>query len=109
VLVAETLTPETASTPFAVAANDEVWVGLIADSDVSESALFSQVTGLFVLERGDAVAYTRNDIDFIVTDDPYLDYSRQGEFTRFEFPPGDYQVWSTKAPEIMVVSCRSDD
>ena len=43
VLVAEKLTPETPSTPFSVTAEDEVWAGLIADSDFSESALFSQV------------------------------------------------------------------
>ena len=55
----------------------------------------------------DSVEYTRNDIDFVVTDDPYLDYDRQGELNRFEFPPGRYQVWSIKAPEIAVVSCRS--
>ncbi|MDP9463846.1 MAG: hypothetical protein M3P52_04415 [Actinomycetota bacterium] len=107
VLVAEKLTPETPSTPFAVTADDDVWVGLIADSDFSESALLSQVTGLYVIEEGDSVEYTRNDVDFVVTDDPYLDYDRQGEFNRFELPPGRYQVWSIKAPEIAVVSCRS--
>jgi hypothetical protein len=107
VLVAEKLTPETPSTPFTVTADDEVWAGLIADSDFSASALLSQVTGLYIIEEGDSVEYTRNDIDFVVTDDPYLDYDRAGEFNRFEFPPGRYQVWSIKAPEIAVVSCRS--
>jgi hypothetical protein len=107
VLVAEKLTPETPSTPFAVTADDEVWVGLIADSDFSASAVASQVTGLYVIEEGDSVEYTRNEIDFVATDDPYLDYNREGEFSRFEFPPGSYQVWSTKAPEIAVISCRS--
>ncbi len=107
VLVAEQLSPETPSTPFAVTGDDEIWVGLIADSDFSPDALFSQVTGLYAIAEGDAVEYTRDATDFIVVDDPYLDYDREGQFRRFELPPGTYQLWSVKAPEITVVSCGS--
>ncbi len=105
VLVAEQLAPETPSTPFEVAADEEIWVGLIADSDFSPDALFSQVTGLYVIDEGDPVEYTRDATDFVVVDDPYLDYDREGQFRRFDLPPGRYQLWSVKAPEIAVVSC----
>ena len=104
-LVAESLTPEMPSTPFTVPADEQIWVGLIADSDFSPDALFSQVTGLYAIAEGDPVEYTRDATDFIVTDDPYLDYDREGQFRRFELPPGTYQLWSVKAPEITVVSC----
>jgi hypothetical protein len=105
VLVAEQLSPETPSTPFAVTGAEEIWVGLIADSDFSPDALFSQVTGLYAIAAGDPVEYTRDATDFIVVDDPYLDYDNEGQFRRFELPPGTYQLWSVKAPEITVVSC----
>ena len=68
VLVAEKLHKDSPSTPFTVDAGDDVWVGLIADSDYSPSALFSQVTGLYVVDEGDVVAYTRDDLGFVVTD-----------------------------------------
>ena len=108
VLVDQTLAPEMPSAPFTVTPGDEVWVGLIADSDFSESALLSQVTGLYVIEDGAQVEYTRNAVDFVVTDAPYLDYDREGQFNLFELPPGDYQVWSLKAPQIAVVSCAAE-
>jgi len=105
VLVAEQLANDSPSMPFTADAGADVWVGLIADSDYSVSALFSQVTGLYVISEGDAAAYTRNNLDFVVTDDPYIDFDREGEFVPFEFAPGTYQVWSTKAPQIAVVVC----
>ena len=108
-LVAEELTKDSPSTPFTVDAGDGVWVGLIADSDYSPSALFSQVTGLYVIGEGDAVAYTRDDLDFVVTDDPFVDFDREGQFVPFEFAPGTYHVWSTKTPEIAVVVCPPTD
>ena len=108
-LVAESLTPEMPSTPFTVPADEQIWVGLIADSDFSESALLSQVTGLYVIEKGESVEYSRNDLDFVVTDAAYLDFDGEGQFRPFEMPPGDYQVWSMKAPEIAVVSCGAAD
>ncbi len=70
VLVAEELRKDSPSTPFTVDAGDDVWIGLIADSDHSSSALFSQVTGRCAKQEGDVVAYTRDDLDFLVTDDP---------------------------------------
>jgi hypothetical protein len=88
-----------------------VQCGVYADtihSDFSESAPFSQVTGLYVIEDGARVEYTRNAVDFIVTDARYLDYDREGQFNLFELPPGDYQPWSLKAPNITVVSCAAD-
>jgi hypothetical protein len=106
VFVAEQLSPETPSAPFTVTGDDEVWVGLIADSDFSPDALFSQVTGLYVIAEGDSVEFTRDATGFIVVDDPYLDYDREGQFRRFELAPGTYQLWSVKAPEITVVACR---
>ncbi len=104
-LVAETLTAETPSASFTVVADEQIWVGLMADSDFSESALLSQVTGLYVIENGESIEYTRNDLDFVVTDAAYLDFDHEGQFNLFDMPPGDYQVWSLKAPEIAVVSC----
>ncbi len=105
VLVAEELHKDSPSAPFTVDAGDDVWVGLIADSDYSPSALFSQVTGLYVIEEGDVVAYSRDDLGFVVTDDPYVDFDREGQFVPFEFAPDVYQVWSIKTPEIAVVVC----
>ena len=105
VLVAEELHEGSPSTPFAVDVADDVWVGLISDSDYSPSALFSQVTGLYLIDEGDVVAYTRDDLDFVVTDDPYVDFDREGQFVPFEFAPDIYQVWSIKTPEIAVVVC----
>ena len=105
VLVAEKLDKDSRSTPFTVDAGDDVWVGLIADSDYSPSALFSQVTGLYVVEEGDVVAYTRDDLGFVVTDDVYIDFDREGQFVPLEFSPDSYQVWSIKTPEIAVVVC----
>ena len=105
VLVAEELHQDSPSTPFTVDAGADVWVGLIADSDYSPSALFSQVTGLYVIDEGDVVAYTRDDLDFVVTDDPFIDFDREAEFVPFEFAPDDYQLWSIKTPEIAVVVC----
>jgi hypothetical protein len=105
VLVNEQLAPETPSTSFVVTGDDEIWVGLIADSDVTPGALFSQVTGLYAIAEGDPVEYTRGTTDFIVVDDPYLGYDSEGQFRRFELPPGTYQLWSVKAPEVAVVSC----
>lgn len=108
-LVAEELAKDSPSTPFRAEAGADVWVGLIADSDYSPSALFSQVTGLYVISDGDAVAYTHDDLDFIVTDDPYIGFDRLGQFVPFEFAPGTYQVWSTKTPQIAVVVCPPAD
>ncbi len=107
--VAEELAKDSPSTPFTADADADVWIGLIADSDYSPSALFSQVTGLYVISDGNAVAYTRNDLDFIVTDDPYISFDRLGQFVPFEFTPGAYQVWSTKRPQIAVVVCPPAD
>lgn len=109
VLVDEQLAPEIPSTPFEVAAGDGVWVGLIADPDVSPSALLSQAGGVYVIDEGDAVEYTRNDLDFVVTDDPFLDFDREGQFVRFEFPAGTYQLWSITSLEVAVVVCPPDD
>ena len=103
------LTPEMPSTPFTVPADEQIWVGLIADSDFSESALLSQVAGLYVIEKGESVEYSRNDLDFVATDAAYLDFDGEGQFRPFEMPPGSYQVWSMKAPEIAVVSCGAAD
>lgn len=108
-LMAETLTAETPSTPFTVPVDEQIWVGLIADSDFSESALISQVAGLFVIAEGASVEYTRDDLDVLVTDAAYLDFDREGQFNLFDMPPGDYQVWSTKTPEIAVVTCGVPD
>jgi hypothetical protein len=33
-----------------------------------------------VIEEGDAAEYARNDVDFVVTDDPFLDFDREGQF-----------------------------
>jgi hypothetical protein len=105
VLVAEKLSKDSPSTPFTVDAGDDVWVGLIADSDYSPSALFSQVTGLYVIDEGEVVAYNRDNLRFVVTDDAYIDFDRGGQFVPFEFSPDSYQVWSIKTPEIAVVVC----
>ena len=105
VLVAEELHKDSPSTPFTVDAGDDVWVGLITDSDYSPSAPFSQVTGLYVIDEGDVVAYTRDDLGFVVTEDPSVDFDREGQFVSFEFAPDDYQVWSIKTSEITVVVC----
>jgi hypothetical protein len=106
VLVAEQLSPATPSTPFTVTGDEVIWVGLIADSDFSPDALFSQVTGLYVIAEGDPVEFTRDATGFIVVDDPYLDYDHEAQFRRFQPGPGIYQLWSVKAPEIAVVACR---
>ena len=105
VLVAEKLDKDSRSTPFTVDAGDDVWIGLIADSDYSPSALFSQVTGLYVVDEGDVVAYARDDLGLVVTDDAYIDFDREGQFVPFELSPDSYQVWSIKTPEIAVVVC----
>jgi hypothetical protein len=105
VLVAEQLRRDSPSTPFTVEVGDDVWVGLIADSDHSPSALFSQVTGLYVIDAEDVVAYTRDELDVVVTDDPSVDFDREGQFVPFEFGPGIHRVWSIKTPEIAVVVC----
>jgi hypothetical protein len=109
VLVAEELAEDSPSTPFTAHAGADVWVGLLADSDYSTSALFSQVAGLYVLSEGDAVAYTRDDLDFVVIDDPSVDFDREGQFVPFEFAPGTYEVWSTETPQIAVVVCPPAD
>jgi hypothetical protein len=105
VLVAEELHKDSASTPFTVDAGDDVWVGLITDSDYSPSAPFSQVTGLYVIDEGADITYTRDDLDVVVTDDTYIDFDREGQFVPFDFAPDDYQVWSIKTPDIAVVVC----
>ena len=104
-LLAETLTPETPSTPFEVSADETVWVSVIADSDFSESALFSRVTGLYLIEHGDAIAYERDELDFVLTDDVSVNFHREGQFRPIEVRPGRYQLWSMKAPVIEVVTC----
>ncbi len=81
----------------------DVWVGLLTDSDYSSSALFSQVAGFYVIDEGDAVAYGRDDLDFVVTDDSYVGFGREGQFVPFEFGPDSYQIWSINTPEIAVV------
>lgn len=55
------------------------------------------------------MAYTRDDLDFVVTDDPYIDFDREGQFVPFEFAPGDYQVWSPRTPQVAVVVCPPAD
>ena len=55
------------------------------------------------------MAYTRDDLDVVVTDDPYVDFDRPGQFVPFEFAPGNYQVWSMKTPQIAVVVCPPAD
>lgn len=108
-LVDEGFAKDSPSTPFTADAGADVWVGLLADSDYSASALFPQVTGLYVISEGDAVEYSRDDLDFVVTDDPYVDFDREGQFVPFEFAPGTYAVWSTKTPQIAVVVCTPAD
>ena len=51
------------------------------------------------------MTYTRDDLGFVVTDDPYVDFDREGQFVSFEFAPDTYQVWSIKTREITVVVC----
>ncbi len=38
----------------------------------------------------------------MVTDDPYIDFDREGQFVPFDFAPDTYQVWCIKTPEIAV-------
>lgn len=108
VLVDEELARETPSSAFVVDPGDDVWVGLIVDHDVSPSALFSQVTGLYLIDEGAPVEYTRDSVGFLVTDAPYLDYDEQGQFIRLDADPGAYQLWSTKSPEVQVVRCPDE-
>ena len=104
-LVEEHLSPDTPSSTFRVGVDGDVWVAVIADGDVSGSALFSRVTGLFVIDEGDPVDYTRDSTGGVVTDAPYLDFDEQGQFVPLEVEPGAYQLWSTKSPEVQVVRC----
>ena len=83
----------------------DVWVGLLTDSDYSSPALFSQVTGCYVIDEGDVVAYGRGDRDFVVTDDSYVVFDREDQFVPLEFGPDSYQIWSIRTPEIAVVVC----
>ena len=105
VLVDEQLSPEQPSSPFAVGADDDIWVSVVADGDVSGSALVSQVSGLYVVEEGAPVEFERDGTGAVVTDAPYLDFDEQGQFVPLESAPGSYQLWSIKSPEIQVVSC----
>ncbi len=63
------------------------------------------MTGLYVIDKGDSVAYARDDLDFVVTDDSYIDFDREGQFVPFEFGQDSYQTGSIKTPEIAVVVC----
>ena len=46
-----------------------------------------------------------DDLDFVVTDDAYIDFDREGQFVPFDLAPDSYQVWSIKTPDIAVVVC----
>jgi len=109
ILVDEKLTPKTPSTAFTVPADEQIWVGLIADSDYNLSVLFSQIVGLYVLDEGEPVEFTRNNLNIVITDDESLGFDRQGQYNLFDMPPGDYQLWSVGGPEIAVVSCGATD
>lgn len=105
VLVDEELSPDTPSSTFGMGPDDEVWVAVTADHDVSPSALFSRVTGLFVIEEGASVEYTRDSTGGVVTDAPPLVFDEEGQFVPLEVEPGAHQLWSTTSPEIQVVRC----
>ena len=105
VLVDEQLSPGIPSSAFVVEAEDHVWVGLIADSDVSPSALFSMVTGLYVIDEGAPVEYSRDGTGAVVTDAAHLDFAEQAQFVRFDDRPGAFQIWSVKSPQVQVVRC----
>jgi len=108
ILVDEKLTPKTPSTAFTVPADEQIWVGLIVDPG-SSSWLFSEVSGMYVLDEGEPVEFTYNNLNRLITDDEYLDYDRQGQYMLFDMPPGGYQLWSKGGPEIAVVSCGAPD
>lgn len=105
VMVDERLSPQQPSSSFVVAADDDVWVSVVADGDVSASALLSRVSGLFVIDEGEPVDFSRDDTGAVVTDAPYLGFDEQGQFVPFESEPGAFQLWSIKSPEIQVVRC----
>ncbi len=107
VAVDEQLSPDTPSGPFVVEPDVAVWVGLIADSDFSESALFSTVTGLFLIDKTAPVEYSRDGAGGVVTDAPYLDFDHEGQFVRLDVGPGEYRLWSVKAPRVQVIRCKT--
>lgn len=107
VVIDEQLSPDEPSSGFVVEADDDVWVGLIADGDVSESALLSQVTGLYVIDEGAPVEYTRDDLGGVVTDARYLDYDEEGQFVPLDVGQGTYRLWSIKSPRVQVIRCTT--
>lgn len=107
VVIDERLSPDQPSSAFVREAADDVWVGLIADGDVSDSALFSQVTGLYVIDDEAPVEYTRDDLGGVVTDAKYLDYDEEGQFVPLDVGPGEYRLWSVASPQVRVIRCTT--
>jgi hypothetical protein len=106
-VVNEQLTPDEPSSAFVTEADDDVWVGLIADGDASASALVPEVTGLYVIGAKAPVVYTRDDLGGVVTDARYLDYDDEGQFVPLDVGPGAHRLWSVKSPEIQVIRCTA--
>ncbi len=105
IVVDERLMPDVPSSTFVVEADDDVWVGLIADADVSGSAVLSRVTGLYLIDEAAPVEYTRDDLGGVETEAPYLDFDEEGQFVRLEVAPATYRLWSVKSPEVQVIRC----
>jgi len=108
ILVDEKLTTRIPSTAFTVPADEQIWVGLLVDR-MQAGSFSGQVVGLYVLDEGEPVEFTYNNLDRLITDDELLGFDRQGQFILFDMPPGDYQLWSRGGPEIAVVSCGAPD
>jgi hypothetical protein len=105
VLVAEKLTRREPSMPFTVPEQGSVWAAVIADADFNPSAVVARVADLYVIAAGADPAIREDTNGLTVIDDPRLSYEREGQYRRLDVEPGRYQVWSTRGPEIEVVTC----
>ncbi len=70
------------------------------------SALLAGVADLYVIESGEEISLSRDTNGLIVVDDQMLSFDNEGDFVPFPNPPGEYQVWTTRQPQIMVVACE---
>ncbi len=109
VVLDEQLSPGRPSSAFVVDADADVWVSVVADRDVSDSALLSRVSGLYVVDEGAPVEFSRDDTGAVITDAPYFGFDEQGQFVPFGSEPGAFQLWSINSPQVHVVRCPPVD
>ncbi len=108
-LMAEKLTIDTPSQAFTVGEVGSTWVGLIADTDYSVSALFPTLADVYLVPNGVAPDIRREgELQLLSTDDLRIGFDAEGNFQQLDVSPGEYRLWSYRSPEIAVVSCPEE-